>query len=155
MMLRHVARPLLAAPIFYDGIRTAIWPTHELAQWRRKLPTSVELSEEQLVNVIRAHGALNAGLALSLAFGVCPRVSALALAALAIEEAVLHHPLPDDGHRAERVVHHMGRIGAARIAGADYEGRPGAKWRIESARRAHAKAKRHSGNKWHSGKDDD
>jgi hypothetical protein len=152
MLLRRILRPLLAAPFFYDGIRTAIWPSHKVPKWHRQLARleqlspEVNLTETQVTGLVRAYGAANALLALTLSLGVFPRASALGLAALAIDETIVDNPFEhsddeDRGDRVERFVGRLGRVGAALLAGIDFEGKPGAKWRIEHARRTREKEK--------------
>jgi len=145
MILRRIARPLLAAPFVYDGLRATIWPAETVPQWRAKLPDE-HVTDLQVATIARAHGAATAGLGVLLALGILPRVSAIGLAALAIDEAWIGNPFDaaakgERTDRVERFVQSLGRAGAALIAGADLEGRPGARWRIQAARleRAHVK----------------
>ena len=130
MILRRIARPLLAAPFIYDGVRSVLWPADGVAKWRQKLPED-QVTDEQVHLIARAHGIANAALGLTLAAGVLPRVSAIGLAFLAIDEAWIGNPFDGDakglrGERAERFIESLGRAGAALIAGVDLEGKPGA-----------------------------
>jgi len=146
MILRRIARPLLAAPFVYDGARAILWPADGVKKWRAKLPED-QVTDEQVHLIARAHGVANVGLGLLLGLGVLPRVSAVGLALLAIDEAWVGNPFDGDakglrGERTEKFVESLGRAGAALIAGADLAGKPGAKWRIQAARRERADLKK-------------
>jgi len=146
MILRRIARPLLAAPFVYDGARALLWPADDIAKWRQKLPED-QVTDEQVHLIARAHGAANVGLGLMVALGVLPRTAAVGLALLAIDEAWVGNPFDADakglrGERAEKFIQSLGRAGAALIAGADLEGKPGARWRIEAARHERRDLKR-------------
>lgn len=145
MFLRRIARPLLAVPFIYSGIQAVIRPRDHLAEARGVVDqvshfTGVpELSESQLSLVARAHGAAYAGAGLAMAAGVAPRASALTLAALTTPLVVANQPFTlergvDRTARMHKFVHAVGRLGAALIAGFDYEGRPSMSWRVEHAR---------------------
>ena len=137
MIVRRVARPLIAAPFIRDGIRQAVWPADEIAKWRKLLPGSI--TEAQLEQIVRAHGAATAALAVLLALGIAPRAAALGLACSAIETAAANHPFERrDGvtrtEQVDRFIGQLGRAGAALLAAADLEGKPSVRWRIEAAR---------------------
>lgn len=146
MILRRIARPLLAAPFVYDGVRTVLWPAESQAKWRSKLPED-QVTDAQVVQIARAHGVANAGLGVLLAIGILPRVSAVGLALLAVDEAWVGNPFDGDAkglriERTDKFIQSLGRAGAAFIAGADLEGKPGARWRIEAARHERADVKK-------------
>jgi hypothetical protein len=50
-------------------------------------------------------------------------------------------PKVERGPRADRFLRNLAAVGAALIAGADLEGRPGLSWRVQQARAARAEAK--------------
>jgi len=146
MILRRIARPLLAAPFVYDGVRAVLWPADNITKWRQKLPED-QVTDDQVHLIARAHGIANVGLGTLLALGVLPRVSAVGLAFLAIDEAWIGNPFDGDakglrGERTEKFIESLGRAGAALIAGADLEGKPGARWRIQAARHERADLKK-------------
>ncbi|WP_069386135.1 DoxX family membrane protein [Cellulosimicrobium cellulans] len=145
MLLRHVARPMLASWFVYDGVQTALKPAEHVRAARdgvdlveRSTGVDASLSESQVATLVRAHGAATAVAGLCLAFGKAPRTAALALAALAVPLAVVNQPFtsrgPEREERTRKFVANLGAIGAALIAGADYEGRPGVQWRLARAR---------------------
>ncbi|WP_155990685.1 DoxX family membrane protein [Paraoerskovia marina] len=146
MILRRIARPMLASWFVYNGVHAVTRPQEHLAAARAgtdlvgsRVATDTELTDKQLTLVVRAHGAAVALAGTTLALGVVPRTSALALAALNLPLAVVNEPLSNGPRpRSERTpefVRAVGAIGAALIAGADYEGRPGVQWRIAQARK--------------------
>ncbi|MCB7137243.1 DoxX family membrane protein [Cellulosimicrobium marinum] len=145
MLLRHVARPMLASWFVYDGVQTVLKPAEHVRAARsgvelveRGAGVEAPLSDAQVTALVRAHGAATAVAGLFLAVGKAPRTAALTLAALTVPLAVVNQPFtPGDASRSERTrrfVANIGAIGAALIAGADYEGRPGVQWRLEKAR---------------------
>lgn len=146
MLLRHVARPMLASWFIYDGVQAALKPAEHVRAARRgvslvgqQLGVEEPLSEKQVATLVRAHGAATAVAGLFLAVGKAPRTAALTLAALSVPLAIVNQPFtPSDVPRDERTrkfVGNLGAIGAALIAGADYEGRPGVRWRVDRARK--------------------
>lgn len=145
MLLRHLARPMLASWFVYDGVQAA-WRPHEHAAAARRGADLVgerggldtPLSENQVTGLIRAHGIATVVAGTCLALGKAPRTSAFALAALTVPLAVVNEPFTKGGDRPERTrrfVGNVGAIGAALIAGADLEGRPGVQWRVKKVRR--------------------
>ena len=149
MLLRRIARPLLAAPFVYDGVQAALHPAEhvEAARDGAALVTDTvgaePLSDSRLSLLVRVHGAATAVAGVLLAVGRTPRTAALALAALTAPLAVAHQPFTSRG--AERslktaaFVKDLGKVGAAVVAGIDLEGRPGLTYRVQAAR---AKASR-------------
>lgn len=145
MLLRRLARPLLAAPFVYDGVQAALHPAEHVAAARDLTDTVTDrlgvprLSDERLTLAVRAHGGLTAALGVALAAGFFPRVASLQLAALSAPLAVVHQPFSSKGApRAEktgRFVRAIGSVGAALIAGVDTQGKPGMSWRVSQARK--------------------
>ena len=145
MLLRHVARPMLASWFVYDGLQAALRPAEHVRAARsgvelveKSAGIEAPLSEKQVATLVRAHGAATALAGLFLAVGKAPRTAALTLAALTVPLAVVNQPFTSGGaartERTRKFVANVGAIGAAPIAGADYEGRPGVQWRLERAR---------------------
>ncbi len=152
MLLRHLARPMLASWFVYDGVQAALKPAEHVRAARngvelveKRAGVDVPLSDRQVAALVRAHGAATAVAGVFLAVGKAPRTAALTLAALTVPLAVVNQPFTSgEATRAERTrkfVANVGAIGAALIAGADYEGRPGVQWRLERARHDLALAK--------------
>jgi uncharacterized membrane protein YphA (DoxX/SURF4 family) len=151
MLLRHLARPMLASWFVYDGVQAALKPAEHVRAARsgvelaERAGVDVPLSDRQVSTLVRVHGAATALAGLALAVGKAPRTAALTLAALTVPLAVVNQPFTSSGatrtERTRRFVANVGAIGAALIAGADYEGRPGVQWRLEKARHDLALAK--------------
>lgn len=144
MLLRHVARPMLASWFVYDGVQAALHPAEHVAAAREGSRLVTErlggspLGDRQVATLVRVHGAATALAGVALAVGKAPRTAALVLAGLTVPLAVVDQPFtaPADqrSERTARFVRRVGAIGAALIAGVDYEGRPGVGWRVERAR---------------------
>lgn len=144
MLLRRIARPLLAAPFVYDGIQAVLHPAEHVDAAREGSTLVTDavgaepLSERQLGLLVRVHGAVTAAAGVLLAVGRTPRTAALALAALTAPLAVAHQPFTSKGAerslRTAAFVKDLGKVGAAVIAGVDLEGRPGVTYRVQQAR---------------------
>ncbi|GAB3105417.1 DoxX family membrane protein [Isoptericola nanjingensis] len=144
MLLRRIARPLLAAPFVYDGIQAVLHPAEHVDAAREGSTIVTDavgaepLSDRQLGLLVRAHGAVTAVAGVLLAVGRTPRTAALALAALTAPLAVAHQPFTSRGAerslRTAAFVKDLGKVGAAVIAGVDLEGRPGVTYRVQQAR---------------------
>ncbi|MBE1877365.1 DoxX family membrane protein [Myceligenerans pegani] len=151
MVLRHIARPLLASWFVASGVQAARKPAEHVQAAKRgsglvtKALGAEPLSEKQVTTVIRAHGIALAAAGGLLALGKAPRTAAVTLALLTVPLAVVNQPFgSSDGDRearAQRFVGNLGAIGAALIAGADTEGRPSIGWRVQQARAARAAAR--------------
>ncbi|WP_265521860.1 DoxX family membrane protein [Oerskovia flava] len=158
MLLRHVARPMLACWFIYDGAQAALRPAEHVRAAREgielvtdtgdlgeRVGLDTRLSDRQVSSLVRVHGVATVVAGLFLATGKAPRVAALTLAGLAVPLAVANQPFTGgEATRAERTAKfakNLGAIGAALIAGADYEGRPGVQWRVAKARHDLARAK--------------
>lgn len=151
MLLRKIARPLLATWFVHDGLDALRHPAAHAVTARGpadKVTAALgqqPLSESQLKSAVRAHGALTVAAGLSMATGRAPRRSALLLAALTLPVAVADEPFTSGpvsrSVRTERFVRRLGALGAALLAGVDTEGKPGMSWRIDHARDKHAAVK--------------
>jgi len=142
MLLRHIARPLLASWFLLEGVDAIRYPT---AHAERAAPMLNPLSERLPLSIetrrlAQAHGAALVGAAVMLAVGKAPRTAALALAALTAPVTIVGQPFwstRDPRLRAEYLrgfVRNVGMIGGALVAAADTEGKPGVAWRIENWR---------------------
>lgn len=145
MLLRHVARPLLAVPFVVDGLGAALRPSEHVEaaaaaadEIAGVAPGVPRLSRRQLTLAVRAHGVATAVAGVLLALHKAPRTAALALVALTLPLVVANEPFTSSGparsQRAPRFVRNLGAVGAALLAAADTEGRPGVLWRVEHAR---------------------
>lgn len=85
MVLRHLARPLLASWFVYSGVQATLAPQVRAAQIAPDLDpllADMGISEISAEDVVKAHGAATAAAGVSLALSRTPRTSALVLAAL-------------------------------------------------------------------------
>jgi len=156
MILRRIARPMLAAVFVSGGIETlrnlkshveAADPLVGKAtdQVREKLPDEVldkvPTDTETLVK-INAAAQIGAGIALGL--GRFPRLSALLLAGSTIPTTLAGHRFwetEDPKERAQQQIHflkNVGLLGGLLLAAADTHGKPSVAWRAKHA--AHAAA---------------
>lgn len=151
MLIRRIARPMLAASFVVDGVdvlrhpgphadlaRAALAPALDRIPVTSRLASLRTPSTRQLVTAVQLHGAAVAGAGILLALGKAPRVAALALAALTLPSALAQLPGGDRAaadvttrtERRRRLVQQTSLIGGALLAGIDTEGRPGLHWRI-------------------------
>ncbi|QAY63303.1 DoxX family membrane protein [Xylanimonas allomyrinae] len=148
MLLRRVARPLLAAPFVYDGVQAALHPDEHVEAARGLADQATDrlgvarLTDAHLTLAVRAHGGLTAVLGVALGAGFLPRLASLKLAALALPLAVVHQPFtakgPERAEKTAKFVRALGAVGGALLAGLDTEGKPGLSWRVSNARRLKA-----------------
>jgi uncharacterized membrane protein YphA (DoxX/SURF4 family) len=153
MLLRRIARPLLASWFFLEGVDAVRFPT---AHAERAAPVLNPLSERLPISIetrrlAQAHGAALVGAAIMLAIGKAPRTAAVALAALTAPVAVVGQPFwscRDPQLRADYLhgfIRDIGMIGGALVAAADTEGRPGLTWRFKESRARRAPAAERTG----------
>jgi uncharacterized membrane protein YphA (DoxX/SURF4 family) len=149
MLLRPIARPLLATWFVHDGLDAVRHPDRHVASARGPADRisalvggAPHLSDSQLKTAVRVHGGLTVAAGAALAVGRAPRSAALFLALLTVPLAVADQPFSsgpvERSVRTERFVRRLGAIGAALLAGIDYEGRPGITWRVEHSKAARA-----------------
>lgn len=144
MLLRPIARSLLAASFVQEGLDTARRPERHVEAARVPadrlsglVGSGVPLTDSQLTSAVRTHGALTLAAGAALALGKAPRTAALLLAVLTVPLAIADAPFSSDD-RPERpalFARRLTAIGAALLAGLDREGRPGFAWRVEHARK--------------------
>ncbi len=141
MLVRRLARVMIAAPLVRDGIEAVRQPeSHEDAARRGVdlVDSSVglprPLSESELTTVVRVHGAATALAGLALILGKAPRRAALVLAALTLPTALAQQPFSGDGGDTKRFWALVGSVGAALTVALDRQGRPSLGWRVSHAR---------------------
>jgi putative oxidoreductase len=155
MILRRVARPLLAAIFVSGGVEMLRNPKQPMqaaepvvdktvGQVEDKLPDQVPTDTESLVKL---DGMIKVGAGLALAFNRFPRVAALLLAGSLVPTTLAGHRFwesTDPGERAQQridFVKNLGLLGGLLIASADTNGKPSLNWRARHAARvAGAKA---------------
>ncbi|MGP7959912.1 DoxX family membrane protein [Sanguibacter sp. A247] len=148
MLVRRLARPMLASWYVHDGLDAVRTPAPHVAVARPVADRVTSalgrppVPERTLTWAVRAHGAATIVAGLGLALGRAPRSSAAALAALTLPLAVAQQPMTSprslDKSRLTPFVHALGGLGAAVLTAVDLEGRPGVAWRVDKARRDRA-----------------
>lgn len=148
MLLRRIARPLFATWFVSEGLDALRHPASHVAAARATLTrfgsavpgSTAQLTDTQLTTAVRAHGGTVVLAATMLALGRAPRTAALALAGLTAPLVLVN--LPERGRpvspaekaeRRERLVRALAFTAGAVLVGADYEGRPGLRWRLADA----------------------
>ncbi|PFG44014.1 DoxX-like protein [Isoptericola jiangsuensis] len=154
MLLRRLARPLLAVPFVHDGLSAALRPTEhtDAAREGADLVTRTlgvdPLDDTQVSLLVRAHGIATVAAGVLLAVGRAPRTAALTLAALTAPLAAVNQPFTSKGEvrkeKTTKFVRNVGAVGAAVIAGIDLEGRPGVSYRIGQKRAAAGRSIEHA-----------
>ncbi|HET9139619.1 DoxX family membrane protein [Actinophytocola sp.] len=155
MILRRVARPLLATVFVWGGVNAlrhleghveAAKPFLDktIGENSEKLPDAVPTEPRTLV---QADAWIKIGAGLALALGKLPRLSALLLAGSLVPTTLAAHQfwtIEDEGERARQetqFLKNLGLLGGLMIASADTEGRPSLGWWARrTARQAGMKA---------------
>jgi uncharacterized membrane protein YphA (DoxX/SURF4 family) len=156
MLVRRIARPLLATVFVADGVDALRHPDAHVDRAEEAyglLASRVDLppvERRRMTTAVRVHGAAVTVAAAALAVGRAPRTAALALALLTAPVALAHAPWPDTsssagrlerlraagsrGEGLDRFLRDLSLVGATLIAAVDLEGRPGLLWRAGHAR---------------------
>ncbi|MDR0482984.1 MAG: DoxX family membrane protein [Cellulomonadaceae bacterium] len=148
MIVRRIARPLVAAPFIYSGVEAALKPAGHVEVARPLTDTITEkagikpLTDTQLSLAVRGHGVATAVLGAAMALGVFPRTASLGLVGLTAPLAVVSQPVVGvpKGERGAKIAtfaQKLGLIGAALITAIDTEAKPGITWRTANARTQH------------------
>ncbi|TDV48025.1 DoxX family protein [Actinophytocola oryzae] len=147
MILRRIARPMLAAVFVSGGIDTLRNPKPRVAaaapaidkaveQVGDKLPAQVPTDPEMLVKI---NAAAQVGAGVLFGLGKFPRLSAFVLAASLAPTTVAGHRFweqEDPASRAAQRTHflkNLGLLGGLIIAAADTHGKPSLTWRARHA----------------------
>ncbi|MEV5653026.1 DoxX family membrane protein [Nocardia sp. NPDC052254] len=153
MLIRHLARPLLASAFVVEGIDTLMHPesrtqaaTTLVSHSEQRLPDSVSAKlPADPARVVRINAAVRVGAGTLLALGRAPRIAAFALAATVVPATVTEQDFWNETDAQQRAAKRtgflkdMGLLGGLLIAAADTEGKPSLGWRgRRAARRAAA-----------------
>ncbi|GAA2983020.1 DoxX family protein [Actinokineospora diospyrosa] len=141
MILRRLARPMLAAVFISGGINALRAPEAHaeaakplLAKAGDKLPDNADP-----VTLVRVDGAVKVAAGLALAFGKVPRLAALLLSASVVPTTVAAHPFweeKDPAERKQQLTHflkNVGLLGGLLLAAVDTHGKPSVAWRAKRA----------------------
>lgn len=153
MLLRRIARPLFASWFVAEGVDALRHPEGHVATARTALdrldgtiPAEVDLDDDTLKTVVRAHGAATAVAGGLLAIGKVPRLAGAALALLTLPLALAELAV-DKQHRGpkrerrQRLLRPLALTGGALIVAADTHGKPSVRWRVEHAKAVRAAAR--------------
>jgi uncharacterized membrane protein YphA (DoxX/SURF4 family) len=148
MLLRRVARPLLAGIFIQSGVAALRDPkTHaDMAAPVLDRVTAVAPVEDPPDNVtlVQIDAGVKIGAGVLLAIGKAPRLSSVLLAATLIPTTAAQHRFwetDDPNQRANQQLHftkNLALLGGLMLASADTEGKPSLAWRARRARRTTA-----------------
>lgn len=164
MILRRIARPMLAAVFVSGGIDTLRNPAPRVEtadplvgkaadQVRDKVPEKalekvpdkvVEKLPTDTETLVKVNAAAQIGAGIALGLGKFPRLSALVLAGSTIPTTLAGHRFwekEDPKERAQQQTHffkNVGLLGGLLLAAADTHGKPSAAWRAKQAARSAA-----------------
>jgi putative oxidoreductase len=147
MILRRLARPLLASVFISSGIDTLRNPAPRVeaasplvektvGKHADTLPEQAPTDPETLVKL---DAVLKVGAGVALAFGKAPRLASLLLAGSLIPTTVAGHAFweyEDPSQRGAQRIHFLkntGLLGGLLVAAVDTEGKPSARWRAKHA----------------------
>jgi putative oxidoreductase len=151
MLVRRIARPLLASSFINDGVDALRNPQAHIAgaaplveavtgATDKQLPVQLPKDTAQWVKIV---GGVKVGAGALFALGRFPRLSALLLGATAVPTALAQHRFweaTDPQEKANQIkhfLHSLGLLGGLLLAAVDTEGKPSVGYR---ARRAARKA---------------
>jgi len=147
-LVRMVARPMIAAPFVYWGVKVlrnphAQVPKAEPVTDRLKplLSRAAPQLPSETKDLVRINAAVHTVGGSMLALGWFPRISSLALAASMVPTTIAGNPFwqeHDKEERANQLTHFLkdvSIIGGLLIAGVDTAGKPGVTWRAQRASR--------------------
>jgi putative oxidoreductase len=150
MLVRRIARPLLASTFVYGGIATLRNPQSHVPPARPIVEKVAEQAEKQLpVHVphdveqwVKVDAGVKVGAGLLFALGRLPRVSALLLAGSVVPTTLAGHRFweAEGAAKQAQLIHflkNLGLLGGLLLAAVDTEGKPSVGYR---ARRAAHKA---------------
>jgi len=148
MLVRRIARPLLAASFVFGGIETLRNPQSRVAGARpvvekvtqtadKQLPVQVPKDVEQWVKI---DAGVKVGAGALLALGRLPRLSATALAVSIVPTTLAGHRFweKEGADRTGHLIHflkNLGLLGGLLLAAVDTEGKPSVGWRARRAAR--------------------
>ncbi|WP_020669197.1 DoxX family protein [Amycolatopsis nigrescens] len=147
MILRRLARPLLAATFVSGGIETLRHPETRVKMAQPFLEKTVERHADKLPDgvptdpqtLVRINGAVMVGAGTALALGKAPRLASLLLFGSLVPTTLAGHAYwekQDPDERAQHRVHFLKNAaigGGLLISAADTHGKPSLNWRAKRA----------------------
>jgi len=163
MLVRRIARPLLAASFISDGADALRNPQAHVAGAAPLVQKVTETADRQLpvqlpkdaAQWVRIVGGVKAGAGVLFALGRLPRLSALLLGATAVPTALAQHRFwaagagADKANQTKHFLHWMGLLGGVLLAAVDTQGRPSVGYRARRAARRAADSTERSFEKAH------
>ena len=142
VVLRRIARPLLASMFVYSGwstFRHAAAVAPRAARVVSPLAERVPALPDDPEQAVRINGAVHVVAGGMLGIGVLPRISAVALAVTLVPTTLAGHPfwtVKDEEERQAQKLHflkNLSMLGGLLLAAADTAGRPSLNWRMRHA----------------------
>lgn len=143
-LTRRIARPLLAAPFIFEGVRTAMRPDREIAvapgafkQLDRTLERSSSIPDAvDSRMLVRTAAAVSAGAGLLYATNRAPRLSAAVLLmttgiGLANRKKIWELKGEERMQEVQSILTDAGLLGGIMLAVVDHEGRPSLRYRTD------------------------
>jgi len=144
MLLRRVARPLLASWFIYDGYDALRRPDAHVEAAREPIAKATTLvgaqplSDKNIKRVVQAQGVATIVLGGALALSKSPRLAGVLLALSTAPHVCVRAPRSLSQLRDAEVVApfvaKVGAVGAALLVAADTAGKPSMAWRVTKAR---------------------
>lgn len=143
MILRRIARPMLATVFVYSGVDALRHPQPRAEMAQGLVDTTVAVLPDEVtssvptdpVTLVRINGAVQVGGGILLATGKFPRVASAALAGSLIPTTVAGHAFWEETDPATKKLQrtqfmkNVSLLGGLLIAAADTEGKPSLAWR--------------------------
>ena len=153
MLVRRIARPMLAAPFVVLGYQALRAPGARVEAARPIVEKVTEVADKQLpVQVpkdveqwVKINAGVQVGAGALLGLGRLPRLSALLLTGSVVPTTLAGHRFweAEGADRQQQLIHflkNLGLAGALLIAAVDTEGKPSVGWRARRAARLGAEA---------------
>jgi uncharacterized membrane protein YphA (DoxX/SURF4 family) len=148
MLVRRIARPMLAAPFVILGYQALKNPGGRVEMARPSVEKVTEVADKQLpVQVpkdveqwVRINAGVQVGAGALLGLGRLPRLSALLLTGSTVPTTLAGHRFweKEGADRQQQLIHflkNLGLVGALLLAAVDTEGKPSVGWRARRAAR--------------------
>ena len=142
MLLRRIARPLIAGVFISEGLAIARDPESKVEAAAPVLAAVKDITglTADDVALVKANGAIMFGAGALFALNRFPRLSAIALAGTLVPTTLAGHRFWDEESNSEARTRHRIQftknasiLGGLMLAAADTEGRPGLGWRARRA----------------------
>lgn len=152
MLVRRIARPLLASSFINDGVDALRHPQAHVAGAAALVEKVTGAAEKQLpahlpkdtAQWVRIVGGVKLGAGALFALGRFPRLSALLLGATAVPTALAQHRFweatdaQEKANQTKHFLHSLGLLGGLLLAAVDTEGKPSVGYRARRAARTAA-----------------